>query len=332
MSTTSKKPHKGERKSERRRHSESKTRQRHREEAKPSIGDFYEIEDEVLGSGYFAIVMLGKDKRTGEKVAIKVITKSKVENPQFQNEINIMSKVSHPNVVGLRAVFDTSAKLFIVMELVQGGELYELISKRKRFSEEETSYIMCQVFSALKYIHNIGIVHRDLKLENMLLVDKDGLDIKLADFGLSKLYAGQALKTACGTPFYVAPDILQGSGYGPAVDMWSCGVITYVLLSGRLPFHANNDAELFQLIIQGNLVFKSPQFDTVSEKAKDLIRRLLVVNPERRYTAEQALQHPFVRDMGGSKFGLRRDEPISDVLKPGSELLVEGRSKNDGYK
>jgi serine/threonine protein kinase len=230
-------------------------------------------------------------------VAVKIIDKSKVEeSPQLlQNEIDIMAKVNHPHVVGLRAVFDTPSTLFIVMELVQGGELYELIVERKTFSEKDTSHIMGQVFSALEYLHEIGIVHRDLKLENMLLNDKKVLSVKVADFGLSKLYSGQALQTACGTPFYVAPDILLGTGYGPEVDMWACGVLLYILLSGRLPFHADNDAQLFQLIMEGNLVFKSPQFDTVSSEATDLIRKLLVVDPKTRLTAKQALEHPFIK-------------------------------------
>lgn len=248
-------------------------------------------------SGFFATVKVGVDKKSGEKVAVKIIDKSKVEeSPQLlQNEIDIMAKVNHPHVVGLRAVFDTPDTLFIVMELVQGGELYEMIVERKTFSEKDTSLIMGQVFSALEYLHGIGIVHRDLKLENMLLNDKKTLNVKVADFGLSKLYSGQALQTACGTPFYVAPDILLGTGYGPEVDMWACGVLLYILLSGRLPFHADNDAQLFQLIMEGNLVFKSPQFDTVSAEATDLIRKLLVVDPKVRLTAKQALQHPFIK-------------------------------------
>jgi len=262
-----------------------------------NVDDYYTITNEVLGSGFFATVKVGINKKTGEKVAVKIIDKSKVEeSPQLlQNEIDIMAKVNHPHVVGLRAVFDTPTTLFIVMELVQGGELYELIVERKTFSEQDTSHIMGQVFSALEYLHGIGIVHRDLKLENMLLNDKKTLSVKVADFGLSKLYSGQALQTACGTPFYVAPDILLGTGYGPEVDMWACGVLLYILLSGRLPFHADNDAQLFQLIMEGNLVFKSPQFDTVSKEATDLIRKLLVVDPKTRLTAKQALEHPFIK-------------------------------------
>jgi len=149
----------------------------------------------------------------------------------------------------------------------------------------------------LSYLHDIGIVHRDLKLENLLLVNKDENDmrIKLADFGLSKLYSGKVMVTACGTPFYVAPDVLIGGGYGPSVDVWSAGILLYVLLSGRLPFSADNDADLFRLIMKADLVFKSPQFDTVSDTAKDLIKKLLVADPGKRLTAKQALEHPFLK-------------------------------------
>lgn len=196
----------------------------------------------------------------------------------------------------MKAVFDTDSTLFIVMELVKEGELYDMIASRKQFSEKDAACIMKQIFSALKYLHENGIVHRDLKLENLLIVNRKSLEIKLADFGLSKFYSGQSLLTACGTSYYVAPDVLLGTGYGPAVDLWACGVILYVLLSGRLPFYADNEPELFKLIMEGIFIFKSPQFDTVSKEAKDLISHLLEIDPEKRYTAEKALLHPFIRN------------------------------------
>jgi calcium/calmodulin-dependent protein kinase I len=271
--------------------------ERHFPDPKEAVEKYYTVTNEVLGSGYFATVKVGIKKDNGEKVAVKVIEKVKVaESPHLlENEILIMKKIHHTNIVSLQGVFDTPDALIIVMELMRGGELYEKIVEKKHFSEKDASYLMRQVFHALEYLHSIGVVHRDLKLENMLLVNKDGLEMKLADFGLSKLYSGQALQTACGTPFYVAPDILLGTGYGPGVDMWATGVLLYILLSGRLPFHADNDAALFQLILEGKLVFKSPQFDTVSKEAQDLIKHLLVVDPDKRYTAKQALEHPFIK-------------------------------------
>jgi len=267
------------------------------------INKYYKITNKVLGQGYFAVVKVGKDLKTGEEVAVKFVKKSLVEREEtLANEIDILGSINHPNVVGLRAIFDTEETLFIVMDLMKGGELYEEIVKRKTFSEKDASKIMAQLFSALAYLHNKGIVHRDLKLENLLLVkDSDpDLHIKLADFGLSKLYSGKALQTACGTPFYVAPDILMGDGYGTGVDMWASGVLLYVLLSGRLPFAADTDTELFKLIMVGDLIWKSPQFDTVSAEAKDLISKLIVVEPEQRLSAKQALDHPFIANKGAS--------------------------------
>jgi len=195
---------------------------------------------------------------------------------------------------------------------MKGGELYEEIVKRKSFSEKDASRIMQQLFSALAYLHENGIVHRDLKLENLLLVKESDpeLTLKLADFGLSKLYSGKALQTACGTPFYVAPDILLGDGYTEGVDMWASGILLYVLLSGRLPFAADTDAELFKLIMAGDLVWKSPQFDTVSAEAKDLISKLVVVDPETRYTAKQALDHPWIV----TKAGTTSDKPLHNSM------------------
>jgi len=269
--------------------------------ATADIDDYYEVTSEILGQGYFAVVKVGKDRKTHERVAVKLVNKSLVEKEEtLANEIGILGSIDHPNVVSMKAIFDTDDILFIVMELMEGGELYEEIVKRKTFTEKDAAEITRQLCEALLYLHERGIVHRDLKLENLLLKKRNSLEIKLADFGLSKLYSGQALQTACGTPFYVAPDVLLGTGYGPAVDMWSVGVLIYVLLSGRLPFAADSDAELFRLIIAGNLVWKSPQFDTVSSDGKDLISKLIVVEPDDRWTAKQALEHPWIKKTGGS--------------------------------
>jgi calcium/calmodulin-dependent protein kinase I len=258
----------------------------------------------VLGSGYFAVVKLGINKETKEKVAVKCVDKSKVEREEtLQNEIDILSKIDHDGVVRMHQIFDTEETLFIVMELMEGGELYEEIIKRSLFCEKDASKILKQIVEALQYLHSQNVVHRDLKLENLLLKEKvssetTDLKVKIADFGLSKLYSGNSMHTACGTPFYVAPDILladdDDAGYGPPVDMWAVGVLLYILLSGRLPFSGDSDDELFKNILDACIVWKSPQFDNVSDDAKDLISKLLVVEPKTRYTAQQVLEHPFI--------------------------------------
>jgi len=203
--------------------------------------------------------------------------------------------VDHPNIVKLIDICDTKDTLFIIMELMEGGELYDEIVKRKLFTEKDASFIMYQLFLALEYLHKRGIVHRDLKLENLLLKQHGSLQIKLADFGLSKVYTGEALQTACGTPFYVAPEILQSDGYDHKIDTWAAGILLYVLLSGRLPFSGDSDVLLFRAILESPLVWKKPQFNTVSDEAKDLIVKLINKDPTTRYDASQALEHVFLK-------------------------------------
>jgi len=263
------------------------------------IGNYYFILDTILGQGEFGVVKLGKSKNTNDEVAIKVINKNQIQDaPILQNEIDILRKCQHPHIVELKAVFETADMLYICMELIKGGELYDEIIRRNTFTERDASHIMKQIVSALDYLHDNGIIHRDLKLENLLLVDKNAsgkdLIVKLADFGLSRIYRGQVVRTACGTPFYVAPEVLLGTGYGTEVDMWSAGIMLYILLSGRLPFHASEDHQLFNKILKGEYQFKSPQFDTISSAAKDLISNLIVTNPKKRLTAKQCILHPFI--------------------------------------
>jgi len=272
------------------------------------VNDFYDIDESelgVLGRGHFAVVRRAVCKKTGEVVAVKQIDKSKVERDEtIENEIKILRETDHPRIVKLHAVYNSPEILSIVMDLMEGGELYDEIINRETFTEKEAAYVLAQLLEALVYLHAKGFVHRDLKLENLLLVSKNSLDIRVADFGLSRhLDPDSRAQTACGTPFYVAPDILLADddtgGYTEAVDMWAVGVVLYILLSGRLPFSGgtgddDNDEALFQNILEAKLLWKSPQFDVVSDAAKDLISKLLVAAPEKRLTARQALAHPWI--------------------------------------
>jgi len=256
----------------------------------------YDLTASVLGQGYFAVVKVGILKVTGDKVAIKFVNKKLVEKPEnLKTETSLLQMVDHPNIVKLIDICDTKDTLFIIMELMEGGELYDEIVKRKHFTEKDASFIMYQLFLALEYLHKKGIVHRDLKLENLLIKKHGSLEIKLADFGLSKVYTGEALQTACGTPYYVAPEILNGEGYDHKIDTWAAGVLLYVLLSGRLPFSGDSDVELFRAILETELVWKKPQFDTVSPEAKDLITKLITKDPSKRFDATQSLQHVFLK-------------------------------------
>jgi len=292
------------------------------------ITDYYTMTNEVLGEGYFAIVKKGVDKKTGAPVAIKIINKDLVEKEEtLRNEIEILSKVDHPNIVKMHAIFDTPEHLFIVMELMEGGELYQEIISRSTYSENEAVEIMRQLLSALVYLHDMNIAHRDLKLENLLLQKAGQLTVKLADFGLSKLFSGSGdMKTACGTPFYVAPDILLATdeeGYGPPVDMWAVGILLYILLSGRLPFSGEEDQELYANIIECQLEWKSPQFDTVSDDAKDLISKLVTLEPTDRLTASQALQHRWITNTAGTS------APLHSSFHEGLRAVSNLNKKND---
>jgi calcium/calmodulin-dependent protein kinase I len=252
----------------------------------------------LLGTGNFAEVKLATKRDTNKRVAVKIIDKTRVEGKEgmLESELNIMKKAQHPNIVGLLDDFDTVDKLYLVLELVEGGELFDRIVNKGSFTERDASRITRQMSSAVGYLHSLDIVHRDLKPENLLFRTEDpDSDIMVADFGLSKLINDDmALETACGTPNYVAPEILEQKGYGKAVDMWSVGIITYIMLCGYPPFHHDNDTVLFKKIMSGVFQFDQAYWSAVSDSAKDLISKLLVVDPKKRLTAEQVLEHPWV--------------------------------------
>ncbi|KAE8583138.1 hypothetical protein XENTR_v10020438 [Xenopus tropicalis] len=194
------------------------------------------------------------------------------------------------------------------MELVTGGELFDRIIERGYYTEKDASQLIRQVLDAVQYLHNMGIVHRDLKPENLLYATPfEDSKIMISDFGLSKIEDGGMMATACGTPGYVAPELLEQKPYGKAVDVWAIGVISYILLCGYPPFYDENDSELFNQILKAEYEFDSPYWDDISESAKDFIRHLLEREPEKRLTCEQALQHPWIcgdtaleRDIHGS--------------------------------
>jgi len=258
------------------------------------INQYYEITQTLLGIGNFSQVKLGITKHNRAEVAIKIIDKKRVKHrpEMLTNEVEILISVEHRNVIKLLDLFDTPDFLYLVMELVTGGELFDRIVEKESYSEADAKDVMYQLLQALEYIHSRGIVHRDLKPENLLLESQDNdTKIKLSDFGLSKIYDNEfLLKTACGTPGYIAPEILSAVGYGPAVDLWSAGVILYILLCGYPPFYNDNDAVLFECILNAKYSFHSPYWDQISEPAKVVIRALLVVDPSTRLTATQAMQ------------------------------------------
>jgi len=268
-----------------------------------SVEDKYELGQE-LGRGGFSIVREGRNKTTGEKVAVKFIEKKFVDQEELkllQREIDIMARVQHTNVLRLFEIFDTDQKLSLVMELVNGGELFYKIVDKGSYSELEARDIVRQLVEGVDYLHNQGIAHRDLKPENLLCSETDsGMVIKIADFGLSKAFSGEsALQTSCGTPDYAAPEVLRMDGvYDKSVDLWSIGVITYVLLCGFPPFYGKSQAQLFEKILNADFDFPEPEWTQISAEAKDFINHLLVLDVKQRYNTKQCLDHPWLKSVG----------------------------------
>ena len=218
-------------------------------------------------------------------------------------ELEVLQRVNHPNIIHLEEVFETEDMLYIVTEIVTGGELFDRIVSRGSYTESDAANLVRKVIEALAYLHDLGIVHRDLKPENLLLKSQDNdIDVKIADFGLSKIIGAAAMtQTACGTPGYVAPEILKGSGYGKEVDMWSVGVITYILLCGFPPFYNENIPLLFESILKCDFDYPADYFDDITDSALDFIDALLIGSPSKRLTAQQALEHPWLRNAAPTK-------------------------------
>lgn len=255
-----------------------------------------------LGKGAFSEVKLVTHKKSGLKYAAKCIDKASVAKQlslqSLDREIDIMKKLKHPGIICLNEVINTPKTLYLILEFAPGGELYDAVEKNGgTFNEPEAAGIIKQILEACAYIHQNGVAHRDLKPENILIISEEGkMNIKIADFGLSKDFGVSDLHTCCGTPDYVAPEVLEGGLYTESVDIWSVGVISYVLLSGSPPFYGSNRKQLFARIMTGTYDFNDPEWNTVSEGAKDFIKGMLVVNPENRKTIEECLNHEWLKD------------------------------------
>ncbi|KAJ2949058.1 hypothetical protein O0L34_g5998 [Tuta absoluta] len=265
----------------------------------------------TLGQGACGIVKLVYDKTKCTKHAMKIIKKSKLTNGQanslnnpekIMNEINIMKALQHPCIISTEEVFDSREAVYIVLELMQGGELFDRITKHGRLTERLTRFLFRQMVLAVKYLHAQGITHRDLKPENVLLESKeeDSL-VKITDFGLSKLVGEHTfMKTMCGTPLYLAPEVLRANGqrcYGHEVDVWSLGVIFFICLVGYLPFSQDyKELSLHEQILCGRYRFSAAHWRGVSLQAKLLMKRMLTVNVARRITLDQILDHAWMQD------------------------------------
>ncbi|KAL5962324.1 Calcium/calmodulin-dependent protein kinase type 1 [Taenia solium] len=272
---------------------------------------------ELLGTGAFSEVRLAEDKlNPGTFCAIKCIRKRnyqgqdeesalneddfKSREASLKNEILVLRRLSHPNIVRLIDAFEDEDSHYLIMELVTGGELFDRIVDKGSFTEKDASDLIRQVLLATEYMHSREVVHRDLKPENLLFYSPlPTSKIMISDFGLSRIDGSEgSLSTACGTPGYVAPEVLSAQagkkGYGKEVDCWAIGVITYILLCGYPPFYDESDQELFRQIQKAHYEFDSPYWDEISDSAKSFIRSLLQKDPAQRASCTEALAHPWI--------------------------------------
>ncbi|KAJ4713031.1 Protein kinase domain [Melia azedarach] len=255
-----------------------------------------------LGWGQFGVIRECSDKFTGEVLACKSIAKDRLVTEEdvrgIKMEIEIMTRLSgHPNVVNLKAVYEEEDYVHLLMELCAGGELFHRLEKYGRFSETVARVIFRHLMQVVKYCHDNGVVHRDLKPENILLATtSSSSQIKLADFGLATyIKAGQNLHGTVGSPFYVAPEVLAG-GYNQAADVWSAGVILYILLSGMPPFWGRTKSKIFDAVRASDLRFPTDPWDHISESARDLIMGMLCIDPSKRLSAAEVLAHSWMED------------------------------------
>jgi len=307
----------------------------------------------IIGEGSFAVVKVGVCLKTGERVALKVINKLDAEYDEefLDREIMTMKKgCEHPNCVRLYSVWDEPKETYLVLELLTGGTVMDRIVETDHFSERQAAKVTSGVLMALEHIHSLGIAHRDLKPENLMykshdINSPDYDTVKVTDFGLANWNFSRrgTMRTACGTPNYIAPEVIlvdegiERTTYGTAVDMWSLGVVLYVMLCGFAPFTHENTAALFSMITRGDYTFPSPYWDGISESAKDLVAQMLTVDPEARPSASQCLTHPWI--CGGAlntterlhsshrAFMLIRKLPIFDRVDPQCLQEVTSRLK-----
>ncbi|BFU25287.1 protein kinase, putative [Entamoeba histolytica HM-1:IMSS-B] len=264
-----------------------------------------------LGEGAFSIVVAGEIIKTKERVAIKKITKKDIPEDQLEmikREIQLMRQLHHKNIVKLFDVYENNEILYLILEYVEGGELYDRLVQGA-LNERQAACVLYQLVSAITYLHKNNIAHRDLKPENILCVYKNKLYIKIADFGLSKDFSTSLLQTCCGTPSYVAPEIIKGDCYTCQCDIWSIGVITYLVLSGNLPFYDENEEVIFDKILDGHYDFSSSIWQTISVKAKDFIMKCLNENPNERPTSFDLLKHSW---LSNAQVRLDTEEEMGD--------------------
>ncbi|XP_034093598.1 calcium/calmodulin-dependent protein kinase type II delta chain isoform X15 [Gymnodraco acuticeps] len=291
--------------------------------------DEYQLFEE-LGKGAFSIVRRCSKKSTGQEYAAKIINTKKLsarDHQKLDREARICRLLKHPNIVRLHDSISEEGFHYLVFDLVTGGELFEDIVAREYYSEADASHCINQILESVSHIHQHDIVHRDLKPENLLLASKmKGAAVKLADFGLAiEVQAEQqAWFGFAGTPGYLSPEVLRKDPYGKPVDIWACGVILYILLVGYPPFWDEDQHKLYQQIKAGAYDFPSPEWDTVTPEAKNLINQMLTINPAKRITADQAINHPWVCQRSTVASMIHRQETVECLRKFNARRKLKG--------
>jgi len=272
-------------------------------------GNVYDVytRKEVLGKGGCGVVYKVQNKKTNELFALKQMKKDAYLLDVLEREITIMKTFDHVGLIKLLEAYCDDKFIYLIMDYIAGGELFDKIAELESFSEKDAADITKQLLEALAYLHDLGCAHRDIKAENVLLVEKSGTQVKLADFGLANTL-GQSAKfmSFVGTTPYMAPEVLSGASYGCGVDMWSLGVLTFVMLAGYMPFSGKTEMQEIRAIVGGQYYFDERRgWAEISNSAKHFIANLLLQDPEARYTANQALQHPWIRgrSLSGRRLG-----------------------------
>ncbi|GAB6018835.1 hypothetical protein CHUAL_000496 [Chamberlinius hualienensis] len=293
------------------------------------FSDNYDLKEE-LGKGAFSVVRRCVQKSTGLEFAAKIINTKKLSARDFQKlerEARICRKLQHPNIVRLHDSIQEESFHYLVFDLVTGGELFEDIVAREFYSEADASHCIQQILESVNHCHQNGVVHRDLKPENLLLASKaKGAAVKLADFGLAIEVQGeqQAWFGFAGTPGYLSPEVLKKEPYGKPVDIWACGVILYILLVGYPPFWDEDQHRLYAQIKAGAYDYPSPEWDTVTPEAKNLINSMLTVNPAKRITAAEALKHPWICQRERVASVVHRQETVDCLKKFNARRKLKG--------
>ncbi|XP_075589003.1 calcium/calmodulin-dependent protein kinase II isoform X11 [Dermatophagoides farinae] len=293
------------------------------------FSDNYDLKEE-LGKGAFSVVRRCVQKSTCLEFAAKIINTKKLSSRDFQKlerEARICRKLNHPNIVRLHDSIQEEGFHYLIFDLVTGGELFEDIVAREYYSEADASHCIQQILESVNHCHMNNVVHRDLKPENLLLASKaKGAAVKLADFGLAIEVQGeqQAWYGFAGTPGYLSPEVLKKDPYGKPVDIWACGVILYILLVGYPPFWDEDQHRLYAQIKAGAYDYPSPEWDTVTPEAKNLINSMLTVNPAKRITAAEALKHPWICQRERVASTLHRQETVDCLKKFNARRKLKG--------